>query len=60
MGVANAVSAYSYIGLGGNAFYDNGFISIQAVIDMLANSDFSLDNLYNAITAKGSVLSALP
>lgn len=56
MGVAEALLPYTYVGFGGEAFYDSGLVSIQSVIDMLANSDFELDNITNAIDARGNVI----
>ena len=51
-----ALTTYDYIELGNTTFWDGESVHLQSIIDMVANSKFSLDVLCNIITANGTVI----
>lgn len=51
-----ALTTYDYIELGSTTFWDGESVHLQSIIDMVANSKFSLDVLCNIITPNGAVI----
>ncbi|MBE6654912.1 MAG: hypothetical protein E7608_05585 [Ruminococcaceae bacterium] len=53
--MSTAIASADYVYLGGYEFWNGLSVSIQTVIDMIADSDFSLSKLTAAIDANGNV-----
>lgn len=51
-----ALAMYDNVQLGGNLFWDGKAIHLQAMTDMVASSQFSLDTLCNIIRENGTVI----
>ena len=52
----DALGSYNSIALENKAFFDGAKISVQAILEMLANSGLSMDGIYNMIDNNGSII----
>ncbi|MBE6885443.1 MAG: hypothetical protein E7486_00710, partial [Ruminococcaceae bacterium] len=57
MGLAQGIvqGSYPYVGLGGEAFLDDGTIYLQSVLDALGNSGFGTESILAMMDANGNI-----